>query len=144
MFSSNAFPKWKFHTTDKLYVYVLYVYLYICTICISLYIKIVGVFCLPRTNFHPTVGIISPIKNSGSNPPWKVYKTHQESIILGFHLRGSRRFSNKEEGIRFQSVGKAMVPKVERTFCILETVRVPGLLGWSQGMVWQRAGEVGM
>lgn len=36
-----------------------------------------------------------------------------------------------------------MVPMAERTFCISETVGMVGTLGWSQGVVWQKAGGVG-
>lgn len=85
---------------------------------------------MPTENkFSPRLGQYPPIKNVGSNLLWNVPKKHQETVILGLHLAGNRRFSNIEEERTFQPVGIAMVPMAQRTFCILETARVIGMLG---------------
>lgn len=49
--------------------------------------------------------------------------------ILGFSLGGSKRVSDKEEERTFQPVGITVVTAGERTFCVLETARVVGMLG---------------
>lgn len=50
-------------------------------------------------------------------------------MILGFSLGGSKRVSDKEEERTFQPVGITVVTVGERTFCVLETARVVGMLG---------------
>ena len=88
-----------------------------------------------KSEFSSHCGQYPLTKNVGSNLPRKGHEKLQETVILGLHLASGRRFSNKKEGRTLQPVGIAMGPMAERTFCILETARMVGTLGRSQGVV---------
>lgn len=58
--------------------------------------------------------------------------------MLGFNLGGGRRTSDKEEGRTLQSIGIAVVSMGERTFCVVATARVIGILGCKDCAWWER------